>query len=132
MLTLQKRSVCYTSDGAKLSRCQLMFLATYARGFFLLLPSLLLHLPVPPMPRCSLLDAVTFFMVRSLSGACARAFATMLLLPMRSFVPPLTARAGACLYAAMADVPHAADGRKLWCVICHHKAKEAAGNKNAR
>jgi phosphoribosylanthranilate isomerase len=33
------------------------------------------------------------------------------------------------LFAAMAELPDAAVGRSLWCVVCRHKAKEAAGKK---
>jgi hypothetical protein len=41
----------------------------------------------------------------------------------------LTPPSDSCLFAAMAELPDAAVGRSLWCVVCRRKAKEAAGKK---
>lgn len=54
---------------------------------------------------------------------------TMFLVCFKGTSPYLTPPADSCLFAAMAELPDAAVGRSLWCVVCRHKAKEAAGKK---
>jgi hypothetical protein len=64
-----------------------------------------------------------------LTFGCGHIFhGTRLLAARVYFVMRFSSPADACLFAAIAEAgADAAAGRGLWCVICRHQAKEAAG-----